>query len=362
VHPRDLTIAMVALSAGLDPERLDDLASKYEDHFLPARWKWVGRKRRIIDEPNYHLMRIQRRLLGGFHRWNLHHPSAYAGPKHVCHLDAARKHTGARWVLMRDLHNAYPSVTPAIMLREFARRGFKPDVASLLTKLLTVRGRIPQGAPLSNIALNLVLFDLDHQMASFCGHLGLRYTRYADDMTISCPLDHPKALVDVTGVAMKLTAILKGLNLEISVRKARKKGFTGPGCPKLVHGCHVEVPGRITQNEDQVSGMVALAESYLGSVLAATPESLLALEAKRKKLFGAISFARCFDDQSGADHAHRLLIAGDRRMTNRLHTLGIRPLKNEWWRGLPSSNEVGFLAHVWRKTLRTRAGVAMGTV
>ena len=53
--------------------------------------------------------------------------------------------------------------------------------------IVTLQGGLPQGAPTSPRLSNLVNYRLDARIAGMVAALGGRYTRYADDLTISFP-------------------------------------------------------------------------------------------------------------------------------------------------------------------------------
>ncbi|MBU1431195.1 hypothetical protein KKF91_11710, partial [Myxococcota bacterium] len=111
----------------------------------------------------------------------------------------ARAHLGAAALLNVDIEDAFPSVS-AQRVRHALDRALGPRLASLgpsaeaasealglLTRLLTYRGRLPQGAPTSGALFNLCLTPLDRLLEDACGPRGITYTRYADDLTFSSP-------------------------------------------------------------------------------------------------------------------------------------------------------------------------------
>lgn len=53
---------------------------------------------------------------------------------------------------------------------------------------------IPQGAPTSPVISNLVLKEFDKKITSMCHYNKCKYTRYADDMTFSLPVDDSKLI------------------------------------------------------------------------------------------------------------------------------------------------------------------------
>jgi RNA-directed DNA polymerase len=73
-------------------------------------------------------------------------------------------------------------------------------------RLCTNRGYLPQGAPTSPRLSNLVNYGLDARLAGLAARHGAAYTRYADDMTFSFPLDDRTA---IRAVIRGTKAILK---------------------------------------------------------------------------------------------------------------------------------------------------------
>lgn len=104
---------------------------------------------------------------------------------------ASLRDEGAQWVLRADIHDCFPSIDVARVLRLL--RAFVDDVAllelvgSLLARCAVngSRGRrvppgLPQGSPLSPLFCNLVLTSLDDAIR----RAGFPVIRYADDFTV----------------------------------------------------------------------------------------------------------------------------------------------------------------------------------
>lgn len=59
------------------------------------------------------------------------------------------------------------------------------NLATKFAQLIIYNNKLPQGAPTSPIISNLICRRMDHELISFAKKNSLRYTRYADDMTVS---------------------------------------------------------------------------------------------------------------------------------------------------------------------------------
>jgi len=128
-------------------------------------------------------------------------------------VDNAQAHAGSRYVYNIDLKDFFPSIDQArvwkcLQLKPFdlsdGRRGGaeRLELANIIASLCCTRmpverlneegewiiiekNVLPQGAPTSPVLSNIVCQRLDYLLSAVAKRFGLRYTRYADDMTFS---------------------------------------------------------------------------------------------------------------------------------------------------------------------------------
>ena len=113
-------------------------------------------------------------------------------------VDNAKKHIGQPYVLNLDIKDFFHSfdrnrVKLGFMRKPFNLRQEREPIAFLLASLCThpfeIDGKIktvlPQGSPTSPTITNILLQDLDRRLTGLSNRFGLRYTRYADDITFS---------------------------------------------------------------------------------------------------------------------------------------------------------------------------------
>ncbi len=118
-------------------------------------------------------------------------------------LTNASCHCGQEVVLNLDLEDFFPSITFPRVRAVLTSAGYSPAVATIIALLCTecprqkmeVSGQIlwvatgsrglPQGACTSPALSNQVCRRLDRRLAGLAGKLGIRYSRYADDLTFS---------------------------------------------------------------------------------------------------------------------------------------------------------------------------------
>lgn len=143
-------------------------------------------KKRWISAPKKELKRVQNLLL---------HRFLYKAPVHNCAhgfvpkrsiVTNARPHIQKKWVANFDIHSFFPSTKMYVVHQALQKNfGFSEALNSLLSRLLTLKGELPQGAPSSPHLANLVMWDADTQLQQFSKEHQLTYTRYADDLTFS---------------------------------------------------------------------------------------------------------------------------------------------------------------------------------
>lgn len=120
-------------------------------------------------------------------------------------LTNAKVHRNKRWVLNLDLHDFFGTVNFGRVRGTFIKdRIFQlhPDVATLIAQIACRNNGLPQGAPSSPIIANMVARSLDLKLVDVANQYGLRYSRYADDITFSTrKKDFPSALIRNDGSA-----------------------------------------------------------------------------------------------------------------------------------------------------------------
>jgi RNA-directed DNA polymerase len=140
---------------------------------------------REISKPHFRLKRVQsaiHKLLQEIRVSN----SAHGGIKCRSNLTNAKVHCNQSLLLNLDLRNYFPSISHYRVFELFHKKlGCSESVASLLTKLTTVKGQVPQGSPMSTDLANLVFREIDLRLEGLTKQFGLNFTRYIDDLSFS---------------------------------------------------------------------------------------------------------------------------------------------------------------------------------
>ncbi len=142
---------------------------------------------RTIDAPGEKLKALQRNILHKLLNPLTPHRAATGFVPGRSIVDNARPHAGQGVVINLDLADFFPSVTDKQVEQVFTAMNWEAEAATILSRLCTLEGRLPQGAPTSPALSNLVCRKLDARLSALAEHFDGHYTRYADDLTFSFP-------------------------------------------------------------------------------------------------------------------------------------------------------------------------------
>ncbi|MGG4345858.1 retron St85 family RNA-directed DNA polymerase [Paenibacillus lautus] len=156
--------------------------SFYREFKIPKKNK---NEYRYIHEPLPNLKVIQRWILDEI--LNNLTPSAFTKAFRTGYSikDNAKYHRKQEKVLTIDIKDYFKSIDYDKVFSYFRSLGYSKQVAVILSKICTLDDELPQGAPTSPMLSNLITLRLDHRISRFASKHGIRYTRYADDLTLS---------------------------------------------------------------------------------------------------------------------------------------------------------------------------------
>ena len=179
-------------------------ASLYKTFYIP---KASGGLRRI-DAPEQELMTALRQLkfIMEEELFALYHTSAFAYVRGRCTVDAIKRHQKAesRWFLKLDFSNFFGSTTLEFVLSmlsmifpfsEIVKRSDGKNELEKSLSLCFLDGGLPQGTPISPFITNAMMIPIDHKLSNTLRNFEKNrfvYTRYADDLLISCQYDFDK--------------------------------------------------------------------------------------------------------------------------------------------------------------------------
>jgi hypothetical protein len=263
-----------------DAEERDYLYSILNQRHFPYRELTLPKRvgHRTLHSPEVPLMRLQRRLLRELLYQMAPHPAAFAYRPGLSVIECANVHLDSHTVIRLDEADFFASIRErsvydVLSSRRWCWSGqpaqrFSRRTAFELAELMTVapprpqtwlnrgtgvhvdgdrrihrsypykrhrEGFLPQGAPTSGALSNLVLLEADHDIYELATALGLRYTRYSDDLYFSSRHRVIHSAIDrlVAGVR----AVIAPLGLHLNDRKMR---VARPGSRRTVLGILVD--------------------------------------------------------------------------------------------------------------------------
>lgn len=97
----------------------------------------------------------------------------------------AIEHINSQYALQIDLKDFFNQFSESHIKNYFKSIGVSHDWARLIAKLCTFNGSMFQGSPVSPFLANVFVNNMDKNISQYCKVKGLKYSRYADDITIT---------------------------------------------------------------------------------------------------------------------------------------------------------------------------------
>lgn len=202
--------------------RLD--GEKYASFEIPRK----GGGLRTIRVPSPPLKLLQRRLNRILQELFILRPPVHGFVRGRSVVSNARRHQNQHWVLNFDLEDYFGSINFGRVRGVFMAWPWSlpNEVATAIAQLCCFQNQLPQGAPTSPVVSNMIAFRLDNALAAVARKFGCRFTRYADDITISSndgdfPAEiaaAPKGKVTLSTAVSKLVA---ENGFRVNVKKTR---------------------------------------------------------------------------------------------------------------------------------------------
>ncbi|KAA8480060.1 RNA-directed DNA polymerase [Arcticibacter tournemirensis] len=205
------SLAHLAISMGMNIDMMVRLAeSNRRDYYKRFKLQKRAGGFRTIQSPDNPLRYIQRWILANILNKIPSHPACLGFDPTTSILKNATVHVNQKAILKIDLLRFFDSINEKRVYGIFKSIGFHPNLSVSLAKLCTIvhgknffsefreheveirdriisdsTGILPQGGPTSPKLANLVARRLDSRLQGLCEKNGLKYSRYADDLTLS---------------------------------------------------------------------------------------------------------------------------------------------------------------------------------
>ncbi|HET6864546.1 MAG TPA: reverse transcriptase family protein [Solirubrobacteraceae bacterium] len=273
----DGQLAWLADVRSLERSAAHEKLRNYRYRIVPRR----GGLPRVLEAPKARLKEIQRWILYEILAPVPPHEAAQGFTRGRSVATHAGLHSGQEVVLRLDLKDFFASVTAGRVFGIFRTLGYGRSVAHVLTALSTNTipqavwhavpratdaalieprfwlGRalstphLPQGAPTSPALANLAGFRLDRRLTGLANSAGLRYSRYADDLTFSGPVQLRRRRRHLEALVAEIT------REEGFVVNERKTALHSAGGRQSVCGIVVNVRPNVLRSEyDQLKAIL----------------------------------------------------------------------------------------------------------
>jgi len=253
---------VTGLSYGFLRESVGRRAGRYRHFYM--RKKIPGRRNlRMISVPDRKTRICQRWISENILSVAQPHSSSFAYHPDSNSVWAAQVHVNARWLVKVDVLDFFHSITEHQVYEVFRSLGYARLLSFEMARLCTMAnermpkdranekyldavidsyysphlGILPQGAPTSPMLSNLVMRGTDRKLTELAAKVGMRYSRYADDIVFSCENDRTRSEINCTK-----RSILQILNEEGFRPNLRKTVVRGPADRKVVLGLLVDGP------------------------------------------------------------------------------------------------------------------------
>lgn len=253
-----------------------DLHDHYKTFHVPKR---SGGLRKICA-PDEVLSGALKMLGGMFSQWMpaTYHTSAFAYINGRSTIDERKRHQNwdSQWYGYFDFHDFFGSTTKEFVLKMLAMiypfnfimssSDGKKNLDEALS-LAFLDGGLPQGTPLSPLLTNIIMIPFDHIMTQKLhnyinprardGHDKFIYTRYADDISISC-----KNEFDVGIIQQLILDTLKQLGAKFTLNTSKTKYQSRNG--KNFHlGVIINQENNITLGHQKKRRIKAMVSNYI---------------------------------------------------------------------------------------------------
>lgn len=226
----------LALLLGLEPRELALLTANpvysYRTFEIPKR----SGGQRVINVPVSSLAHSQRWIDFNILRRLPVSERSHGYVVNRSNLSNASYHIGSSAILHLDIKDFFSSITIEMVENIFLQIGYPPRICTILSKLCTQYGVLPQGAPSSPQISNVIFRSVDESLKQYALERDILYSRYVDDLIFSGD-------ADALFVAKhEIPLILSDANFEVNdkksfIQRGRKKIVTGisigSGAPKI---------------------------------------------------------------------------------------------------------------------------------
>lgn len=221
------TLESLEQATGFSAKTLYALSNNLDKHYHTAFIPKHDGSKRKLSVPDLVLKRVQRAIADNIlaHYPISRYATAYASGSSV--QRNAAPHVGKPKILKLDIDGFFDHITYSkVKDIVFCKEKYSEQIRILLTMLCYYRESLPQGAPTSPAITNIIMYDFDEKIGSYCAKNDISYTRYCDDMTFSGDFDEKTIISLVKNELRRLGLFLKNRKTAI-IPSTKRQTVTG---------------------------------------------------------------------------------------------------------------------------------------
>lgn len=184
----------------------NNICKHYHTVYIPKR---DGTKRKL-SVPDIVLKKVQKSITDNILAYYpvSKYATAYKPGANV--QKNARHHVGKKKILKLDIDGFFDNILYSkVKDIVFFKQKFAEPIRILLTMLCYYNESLPQGAPSSPAIINIIMYQFDEKIGSFCKNKNVCYTRYCDDMIFSGDFDEKEIISLVKSELRQLGLFIK---------------------------------------------------------------------------------------------------------------------------------------------------------
>lgn len=179
---------------------------------------------RLLEIPSDDLKKEQKKILRNIVYKIGVHRACHGFVRNKSPVTNAKVHTDSSIIIKLDIKDFFTTskaryVASSLHTRRNHLKLGKQEIEDIVKKT-TRGGHLPTGSPTSPALGNVLLYNVDQELYNWCRLNKLRYTRYADDITISSRGRIPKSMIQ-TIIDKVRNELLKKRGYKINRKKIR---------------------------------------------------------------------------------------------------------------------------------------------
>jgi len=142
---------------------------------------------------------------------------------------AVKYHTNSKYFFKTDINNFFYSITRKAVEKVLSENLDSVPVSDIekyrdhILEMVTINDHLPVGLSTSPSITNTVLFHFDNKLEDYCSSQGIVYTRYSDDIILSC--NDQRLLNKAEAKIEEFLKLYTNLNLSINRHKTKYYHF-----------------------------------------------------------------------------------------------------------------------------------------